>query len=72
MRIMNDMMSDIFDKLVGEAVKLLRRKDTRIQPKTLTSLDFQAAVRFLVPGELCKHALQTASGAVEKYHNSRK
>lgn len=72
MRIMNDMMSDICDRLIGEAVKLLRRKDTRIQPKTLTSLDFQAAVRFLVPGELGKHALNAATTAVEKYHNSRK
>merc|ERR1712017_35397 len=51
MSIMNSFIYDIFEKIAGEASKLVRYN----KKHTLSSREVQTAVRLLLPGELAKH-----------------
>eukprot|EP00922_Rhytidocystis_sp_ex-Travisia-forbesii_P036165 GHVS01053662.1.p1 GENE.GHVS01053662.1~~GHVS01053662.1.p1 ORF type:complete len:125 (-),score=11.14 GHVS01053662.1:367-741(-) len=66
MSIMNSFINDIFDRLSGEATKLIRYNKKR----TLSSREVQTAVRLMLPGELSKHAVSEGTKAVTKYTTS--
>merc|ERR1712154_504766 len=53
MSVMNSFIYDIFEKIAGEASKLVRYN----KKHTLSSREVQTAVRLLLPGELAKHAV---------------
>ena len=67
MSIMNSFISDIFDRISGEAGKLVRYN----KRSTLSSREIQTAIRLLLPGELAKHAVSEGTKAVTKYTSSR-
>ncbi|KRX34471.1 Histone H2B 7 [Trichinella murrelli] len=67
MSIMNSFVNDIFDRLAAEA-NLLAQYNQR---HTITSREIQTAVRLLLPGELCKHAVSEGTKAVSKYNCGR-
>jgi len=63
MDILDSFANDVFDRISGEAVKLLRLNNKR----TLTSNEIMTAVKLTLPGELQKHAIQDGTKAVKKY-----
>ena len=63
MSIMNSFINDLFEKISGEASKLVRYN----KKQTLSSREIQTAVRLLLPGELAKHAVSEGTKAVTKY-----
>ena len=63
MSIMNSFIHDIFEKIAGEAGKLVRYN----KKQTLSSREIQTAVRLYLPGELAKHAVSEGTKAVTKY-----
>ena len=63
MSIMNSFIHDIFEKIAGEAGKLVRYN----KKQTLSSREIQTAVRLYLPGELSKHAVSEGTKAVTKY-----
>jgi len=67
MSIMNSFINDIFDRISGEAGKLVRYN----KRSTLSSREIQTAIRLLLPGELAKHAVSEGTKAVTKYTSSR-
>ncbi|KAL1233323.1 Histone H2B [Trichinella pseudospiralis] len=67
MSIMNSFVNDIFDRLAAEASRLAHYN----QRNTITSREIQTAVRLLLPGELCKHAISEGTKAVSKYTNRK-
>ncbi|KRY09214.1 histone H3 [Trichinella patagoniensis] len=58
MSIMNSFVNDIFDRLAAESSRLAHYN----QRHTITSKEIQTAVRLLLPGELCKHAVSEGFG----------
>jgi len=66
MAVMNSFISDIFEKVVGEAGKLSRYA----KKATLSSREVQTAVRLVLPGELAKHAVSEGTKAVTKFTQS--
>ena len=67
MSIMNSFIADIFERIAGEAGKLVRYN----KRSTLSSREIQTAIRLLLPGELAKHAVSEGTKAVTKYTSSR-
>ena len=67
MSIMNSFVNDIFDRISGEAGKLVSYSKS----KTLTSREIQTAIRLILPGELAKHAVSEGTKAVTKYTTSK-
>ncbi|KAL7404623.1 hypothetical protein ABVT39_017317 [Epinephelus coioides] len=67
MGIMNSFVSDIFDRIAGEATRLAQYN----KRTTITSREIQTAVRLLLPGELAKHAVSEGTKAVTKYTSSK-
>ena len=63
MAVMNSFVNDIFDKVMGEAAKLVRYN----KKATLSSREVQTAVRLSLPGELAKHAVSEGTKAVTKF-----
>jgi histone H2B len=63
MMVMNSFVNDIFDKVIGEAAKLVRYN----KKATLSSREIQTAVRLSLPGELAKHAVSEGTKAVTKF-----
>ena len=63
MSIMNSFITDIFDRIMGEAGKLARYS----KKATLSSREVQSAVRLVLPGELAKHAVSEGTKAVTKF-----
>ena len=63
MSIMNSFIHDIFEKIAGEAGRLVRYN----KKQTLSSREIQTAVRLFLPGELAKHAVSEGTKAVTKY-----
>ena len=68
MVIMDNFITDFFERLAVEAGALAKRKKV----VTLSSRDLQAAVRLLIPGELAKHADSEGTKAVAKFMASSK
>jgi histone H2B len=67
MSIMNSFINDIFERIAGEAGKLVRYN----KKATLSSREVQTAVRLILPGELAKHAVSEGTKAVTKYTSSK-
>ena len=67
MSVMNSFVNDIFDRLAGEASKLVHHS----KRKTLSSREVQTSVRLTLPGELAKHAVSEGTKAVTKYTSSK-
>ena len=61
--VINSFISDIFERIVGEAGKLARYS----KKSTLSSREIQTAVRLVLPGELAKHAVSEGTKAVTKF-----
>lgn len=68
MLIMNSLVHDVYERLYSEATKLVKYNGKA----TITSRDIQTAVRFVLPGELAKHAVSEGSKAVTKSAKSDK
>ncbi|XP_041054637.1 histone H2B-like [Carcharodon carcharias] len=66
MSIMNSLVSDIFERIAGEASCLAHYNKC----STISSREIQIAVR-LLPGELAKHAVSEGTKAVTKYTSSK-
>ncbi|XP_043541890.1 late histone H2B.L4-like [Chiloscyllium plagiosum] len=67
MSIMNSFVSDIFERIAGEASRLAHYN----KRSTISSREIQTAVRLLLPGELAKHAVSEGTKAVTKYTSSK-
>ncbi len=67
MSVMNSFVNDIFDRLAGEASKLVHHS----KRQTLSSREVQTSVRLTLPGELAKHAVSEGTKAVTKYTSSK-
>ncbi|XP_049901160.1 histone H2B 1/2-like [Epinephelus moara] len=67
MGIMNSFVSDIFERIAGEASRLAQYN----KRSTISSREIQTAVRLLLPGELAKHAVSEGTKAVTKYTSSK-
>ncbi|XP_078398026.1 histone H2B type 1-H-like [Cetorhinus maximus] len=67
MSIMNSLVSDIFERITGEASHLAHYN----KRSTISSREIQTAVRLLLPGELADHAVSEGRKAVTKYTNSK-
>ncbi|KAF7805655.1 histone H2B [Senna tora] len=63
MTILNNLMSDMFERLADEATKL--KKYTGHM--TLSSREIQGAVKLVLPGELGRHAIAEGAKAVSNY-----
>jgi len=63
MNIMNNFISDNFDRISLEASKLVRFNKKR----TLSSREVQTAVKLILPGELARHAISEGTKAVTKF-----
>jgi histone H2B len=63
MSIMNSFINDIFERIAGEAGRLVRYN----KKATLSSREVQTSVRLILPGELAKHAVSEGTKAVTKY-----
>jgi len=68
MKIMSDLVDDMFEKIMNEASELAR-KDQR---HTLTTREIQSAVRLVLPGELAKHAVSEGHKAFVTYLENTK
>ncbi|XP_059783119.1 histone H2B type 1-A-like [Balaenoptera ricei] len=67
MSVMNSFVTDMFERIAGEASRLVHYN----KRSTVTSREIQTAVHLLLPGELAKHAVCEGSKAVTKYSNSK-
>ncbi|KAM5294047.1 LOW QUALITY PROTEIN: histone H2B type 1-A-like [Glossophaga mutica] len=65
MSIMNSFVTDIFERVAGEASRLAHYN----KRSTITSQEIQTAVRLLLPG--AKHAVSEGTKAVTKYTSSK-
>jgi len=61
--IMNNFVTDTFEKVAMEASKLCRIN----KRMTMSSRDVQSAVRLVLPGELSKHAVSEGTKAMTKF-----
>ena len=63
MSIINNFVTDTFEKVALEASKLCRIH----KRGTISSRDVQSAVRLVLPGELSKHAVSEGTKAMTKF-----
>jgi len=68
MSIMNSFVNDIFERIAGQASRLIHQN----KKLTMSSREIQTSVRLLLPGELAKHAVSEGTKAVTKYTSSMK
>lgn len=65
--IMNSLVNDAFERVCGEAGRLVRYNSKGI----LGSREVQTAVRLVLPGELAKHAVSEGTKAVTKFSSNQ-
>jgi len=65
---MDDIVNDLLKRIVQEAVVLTSYSGKN----TITSREIQTAVRLVIPGELCKHAVSEGTKAVTKLNSNPK
>ncbi|XP_078148199.1 uncharacterized protein LOC144543709 [Carex rostrata] len=63
MDVLDMMMADMFERLADEASRLSKYTNKQ----TITSREVHDAVRLVLPGGLCKHAISEGTKAVSKY-----
>ena len=68
MSIMNSFLNDIFEHIAAKASRLVIHNKKII----ITSPEIQTAIRFLLPGELTKHAVSESTKVVMKHTSSKK
>jgi histone H2B len=68
MQVMNDIVKDFSQRLIGEANVLVSMN----KQNTVSARDIQSAVRLLFPGELAKHAVSEGTKAVTKWSAYKK
>ena len=61
--IVNNFVTDTFEKIATEASKLCRIHKSA----TMASRDVQSAIRLVLPGELAKHAVSEGTKAMTKF-----
>ena len=61
--IINNFVTDTFEKIATEASKLCRIHGNQ----TMASRDVQSAIRLVLPGELAKHAVSEGTKAMTKF-----
>ena len=61
--IINNFVTDTFEKIATEASKLCRIHKSM----TMGSRDVQSAIRLVLPGELAKHAVSEGTKAMTKF-----
>ena len=61
--IINNFVTDTFEKIASEASKLCRIH----KGQTMGSRDVQSAIRLVLPGELAKHAVSEGTKAMTKF-----
>jgi len=66
MSILNSFINDVFERIAGEAGRLVRYN----KKATLSQLEIQTATRLVLPGELSKHAVSEGVKAVTKWNYS--
>merc|ERR1712238_636003 len=66
MSIMNSFITDIFERIAGEAGKLA----TNNKKATLSSHEIKTAVRLMLPGELANHAESAGTKAVTNFSSA--
>jgi histone H2B len=67
MSIMNSFINDVFERIAGEAGRLVRYNIKA----TLSPREIQTAVRLLLPGELAKHGISEGIKALSRDAASR-
>ena len=67
MSTMNSIILEFYRNVAKEAQALHSKSDKKI----MTAQDVQSAIKIIVPGELCKHAVAQAATALTKYKASR-
>ena len=67
MTTMNSIILEFY-RTVGKEAQTLNQKAGR---RGMNAQDIQSAVKIVVPGELCKHAVAQAATAITKYNLSR-
>ena len=65
-KIINNFVTDTFDRIAQEASRLCRLS----KKQTLGSRDVQSASRLVLPGELSKHAVSEGTKAMTKYNQA--
>ena len=63
MAIVNNFVTDTFEKIAVEASKLCRIH----KRATMSSRDVQSAIRLVLPGEVSKHAVSEGTKAMTKF-----
>lgn len=63
MTVINNLISDMFERIAGEASKLSKY----VGKGTMSFLEIQDAVKLVLPGDLGKHAIAEGSKALNKY-----
>ncbi|KAH0786924.1 Histone H2B [Histomonas meleagridis] len=64
MLVMNNFVTDIFERIAREGARLVDMNDRN----TLGSREIQTAVRLVLPGDLAKHAVSEGGKAVAKFN----
>ena len=64
---MNSIVLEFYRTVAKEAQAL----NGKTGKKIMTAQDIQSAIKIVVPGELCKHAVAQAATAITKYQASR-
>ena len=64
--IVNNFVTDTFDRIAQEASRLVRMNKTA----TLSSRDIHSATRLVLPGELSKHAVSEGTKAMTKFNQA--
>ena len=67
MTTMNSIILEFYRNVAKEAQSL----NGKVGRGRLTAQDIQSAIKIVVPGELCKHAVAQAATAITKYAASR-
>ena len=66
MLIVNNLVTDTFDRVCAEASKLCKYS----KRETLGARDVQSALRLVLPGELSKHAISEGTKAMTKFNSA--
>ena len=64
--VVNNFVTDTFDRVANEAARLVRMNKTA----TRGSREVQSAIRLVLPGELSKHAVSEGTKAMTKYQQA--
>ena len=67
MMIVNNFVTDTFERVASEAGKLCRIT----KRSTMSSRDIQSAIRLVLPGELAKHAVSEGTKAMTKFNQAQ-